>query len=117
MASVGDTLVFTWTGSNHNVYELAAGQTTCPDNFFASGRVATMRGDSGASPVSITLSAPGVRTFACEVSDHCEMGQIVVVTTRGNDPTLTAASAGSLAAAPVTAAMAAIVLAGYAIAQ
>ena len=72
-----------------------------------------MRGNSAASPVSVELSAPGVRTFACEVSDHCEMGQIVVVTTRGNDPTLTAASAGSLAAAPVTAAMAAIVLAGY----
>jgi hypothetical protein len=71
-ATVGDVLVFEYT-SYHNVYELYPGQTTCPDNFFRSGRMATLRGaddagggsGSNSNRIEVVLGAAGVRTFAC----------------------------------------------------
>lgn len=74
--------------AHHNVYELFPGETTCPQDFFRSGRRATLRGASDAgggsgtntNRVRVSLDAPGVRTFACEIGSHCDAGQIVVVT-------------------------------------
>ena len=96
---MGDTLVFEYE-SSHNVYELPAGLTECPTDFFQSGRVATLRGDENASPLSISLNQAGVRTFACEVGDHCAMGQIVSVTV-GESPTLTTRSSAGRRVSPV----------------
>ena len=108
-ADIGDTLVFEYS-SDHNVYELPAGMTECPTDFFESGRVATLRGETTDSPVSITLDKAGVFTFACEMYDHCERGQIVTVTV-GN--TLTRSNA-CLQVSPLFGLMAATLMAAMA---
>ncbi len=96
---MGDTLVFEYSNS-HNVYELPAGMTECPTDFFQSGRVARLRGDENASPLSISLNEDGVRTFACEVGNHCVSGQIVTVTV-GESPTLKRGSSAGRRVYPV----------------
>lgn len=108
-ANVGDTLVFTWQG-NHDVYELPAGETTCPTDFSA----ATMRGSAADSPLSILLSEAGTRTFACGVGGHCELGQIVTVTVGSSDQSLAKSSGARSRAAPASGQMlvAALVIVG-----
>jgi hypothetical protein len=114
--------VFDYTAS-HNVYELVAGETTCPADFFQSGKVATLRGaqtlggGSGSNPnkLEIVLSGSGVRTFACEVGTHCAGGQIVTVTVGNPAPTALRNSGSSGSSRPAAlVAVAAAALAGAA---
>jgi plastocyanin len=105
--NVGDTLVFEWpAGSTHDVYELPAGQTTCPSDF----SVATQLGTTTASPVSVSLSQPGTRTFACGVGTHCASGQMVTVTV--GSPSLEQSSSARSRVAPGLGLMVAAVLGG-----
>lgn len=105
-ANVGDTLVFTWQG-NHDVYELPAGETTCPTDFSA----ATLRGSATDSPLSILLSEAGTRTFACGVGGHCELGQIVTATVGNSDQPLERNSGARSHSAPAFGQMLAAALA------
>jgi NADH:ubiquinone oxidoreductase subunit 3 (subunit A) len=67
-ASVGDTVVFSWTGT-HNVYIHPSG--TCDET----GRVEV----GSVSPSSYMFNDVGTVTFACDVfgGAHCNAGQIV----------------------------------------
>jgi plastocyanin len=68
-ASVGDTVTFSWGGAR-NVFLHPTG--TCD----AAG--ATEVGSS--SGAVYTFTAAGSFTFACEVGQHCESGQILTFT-------------------------------------
>ena len=74
-ASVGDTATFNWFGT-HNVFLHPTG--TCD----AAG--ATEVGST--SGAVYTFTAAGSFTFACEVGQHCESGQILTFTVAGGTP-------------------------------
>ena len=75
-ANIGDTVVFSWSGS-HNVYWHPTG--TCDE-------AGAVQVDSGSSPATWTATEAGTFTFACDVGDHCEWGQVVTVTVAGSTP-------------------------------
>ena len=62
-ATVGDTVIFTWTGS-HNVFIHPTGDCTTTDAVEV----------SSTSPASYKFEAAGDITFACDVSSHCDEG-------------------------------------------
>jgi plastocyanin len=68
-ASVGDTVTFSWDGG-HNVFLHPTG--TCDD--------AGATEVSSSSPVIYTFTEAGSFTFACDVGEHCENGQILTFT-------------------------------------
>eukprot|EP00980_Cylindrotheca_fusiformis_P014448 scaffold3857_cov127-Cylindrotheca_fusiformis.AAC.5 len=83
-AAVGDTVTFTYQ-TNHNVYIHPTGD--CSD------AGAELVGDNQASPASYTFDesdAGTTVTFACDVADHCETGQIIKFTIPGS-PTVSPA--------------------------
>mmetsp|Transcript_15873 Transcript_15873/g.31603 ORF Transcript_15873/g.31603 Transcript_15873/m.31603 type:complete len:194 (-) Transcript_15873:149-730(-) len=76
--SVGDSLTFTWNGY-HNVLIHPTG--TCEETG------AKELGGPSDSGVEYTFTAEdvGTVTFACDIGEHCESGQILVVTVTEED--------------------------------
>ncbi|GAB4815751.1 hypothetical protein N2152v2_002797 [Parachlorella kessleri] len=71
----GDTLVFNYNPSAHNVYSLSSGQC----NF-----------DSGAtklngSPTRVTLDKPGTYWYGCSIPGHCDGGMLQKVVVEAAD--------------------------------
>jgi len=76
--SVGDSLTFTWNGY-HNVLIHPTG--TCEE---AGAKEVGGPSDSGVE-YTFTAEDVGTVTFACDIGDHCEEGQILVVTVTEED--------------------------------
>ncbi|GAB4815752.1 hypothetical protein N2152v2_002798 [Parachlorella kessleri] len=64
----GDTLVFNYNPSAHDVYRLPSG--AC--NFDSSA----VRVDAGSSPARVTLDQPGTYWYACSKPGHCDGGML-----------------------------------------
>ena len=88
-AKVGDTITFNWSGT-HNVYIHPT--ETCD----SAG--STVVGVSSGALYTFTSEDVGAVVFACDVSSHCEDGQIVTFNVAANDgaPTSAPASAAAL---------------------
>merc|ERR1711957_821311 len=74
--SVGDSLTFTWSSGYHNVLIHPTG--TCEET--DAKEVAGASAAPGAVTYDFTEEDVGTVTFACDISEHCENGQKLVVT-------------------------------------
>ncbi len=85
-AKVGDTITFNWSGS-HDVYIHPSG--TCDED----GSIVV--GMNTGSTFTFKEDDVGDVTFACQVSSHCDAGQIVTYTVNPGDadaPTMSPAT-------------------------
>ncbi len=71
--------VFSYRSGAHNVIEIPS--LSC--GALSSNGAKTLASQSAPTPVRVPLTQPGVRYFACSVSDHCDEGQLIQVTTLG----------------------------------
>ena len=71
--------MFNYRSGAHNVIEIPADNCDA----LSSNAAKTLASQSAPTPVRVPRTQPGVQVFACSVSDHCDEGQHVQVTTLG----------------------------------